>query len=225
VLGQIQATESRLRDERDALEAEGQRLERIRAETAAARASLERTRQRQDRLLDELRRDRTRREAAADELRAAAASLSAVVDSRTVAGDDFRPALEPFRGLLDPPLEGRVVEEFGDVVHPRFKTRVPHPGIDIAAPEGTPFRALFEGRVVYATWLRGYGLTAIVDHGHGVVSVYAHASALVVEEGEEVLRGQNIGYVGETGSLKGPVLYFELRLDGRPVDPVPWLRR
>ena len=224
VLAEFRATEARLRDERLDLELERTRLDGVREESSAARAALQRTRARQGRLLDELREDRARREAAAGELRSAAEALTAVVDTRTDAAAVTRPDLARFRGLLDPPLDGRVVEDFGDVVHPRFKTRVPHPGIDFAATEGTPFRALFEGRVVYATWLRGYGLTAIVDHGHGAVSVYAHASALMVEEGEEVLRGQKLGYVGETGSLKGPYLYLELRVDGRPVDPAPWLR-
>jgi septal ring factor EnvC (AmiA/AmiB activator) len=101
---------------------------------------------------------------------------------------------------------------------------VPHPGLDIEAREGEPFRSVFEGEVVYASWLRGYGLTAIVDHGSGVMSIYAHASVLVVEEGSRVVTGERLGLVGETGSLAGPFLYFELRRDGKPIDPVPWLR-
>jgi septal ring factor EnvC (AmiA/AmiB activator) len=224
ILAEFRVAETRLTEERRSLEAERARLDAVRDELSAARASLERSRARQGRLLAELREDRARREAAAGELRAAAEALTSLVDARTLDPAGARPDLARFRGLLDPPLDGRVVEGFGDVVHPRFKTRVPHPGIDFAAEAGTPFHALFEGRVLYAAWLRGYGLTAIVDHGHGAVSVYAHASALMVEEGEEILRGQKLGYVGETGSLQGPYLYFELRIDGRPVDPAPWLR-
>jgi septal ring factor EnvC (AmiA/AmiB activator) len=224
VLAEFRVAESRLVEERRSLELESFRLDAVRDELAGAHESLQGARARQGRLLAELREDRVRREAAAGELRAAAEALNAVVDARAVVTAATRPDLARFRGLLDPPLEGRVLEGFGDVIHPRFKTRVPHPGIDFAADEGTPFRALFEGRVLYAAWLRGYGLTAILDHGHGAVSVYAHASALMVEEGEEVLGGQKLGYVGETGSLKGPYLYFELRIDGRPVDPAPWLR-
>ncbi len=109
-------------------------------------------------------------------------------------------------------------------MHPRFRTVVPHPGLDIAAPEGSDIRAVFDGTVLYAAWLHGYGLTVLVDHGHGVVSVYAHASVLLVEQGETVVRGQVLGKVGDTGSLEGPLLYFELRVEGRPVDPVAWLR-
>jgi septal ring factor EnvC (AmiA/AmiB activator) len=130
-----------------------------------------------------------------------------------------------FRGLLDWPAEGPVSAEFGTVVHPRFRTEVPHPGWDIDAPEGRPFRTVFDGRVAFAAPLAGYGLTVVVDHGNGMVSVYAHGGVLLVEAGQDVLRGQDLGRVGDSGSLRGPYLYFELREDGRPVDPSSWLRR
>jgi murein DD-endopeptidase MepM/ murein hydrolase activator NlpD len=129
-----------------------------------------------------------------------------------------------FRGLLDWPSDGEVLEGFGTAIHPRFKTRVPHPGLDLEGDFSTGIRSIFDGTVVFAEWMRGYGLTAIVDHGGGVLSVYAHASVLLVEPGENVVRGQTLGRVGETGSLRGPYLYFELRVDGKPADPVTWLR-
>jgi septal ring factor EnvC (AmiA/AmiB activator) len=110
------------------------------------------------------------------------------------------------------------------MVHPRFKTTVPHPGWDIEAPEGSPFRSVFDGRVAYAAPLHGYGLTVVVDHGQGVASVYAHAAALVVAAGENVARGQELGRVGDSGSLRGTYLYFELREGGKPSDPGRWLR-
>ena len=132
--------------------------------------------------------------------------------------------IRKFQGLLDWPAAGSVRAGFGTVVHPRFKTEVPHPGWDIDAREGAPIRAVFDGAVIYAAWLHGYGLTAILDHGEGLLSVYAHAAVLIVEEGERVHRGQSLGRVGETGSLRGPYLYFELRQDGRPIDPATWLR-
>ena len=77
--------------------------------------------------------------------------------------------------------------------------------------------------MVFSQWFRGYGLTVIVDHGGGWLTVYGHASALLVEKGEAVRRGQKIAVVGDSGSLRGPYLYFELRKDGRPVDPLGWL--
>jgi septal ring factor EnvC (AmiA/AmiB activator) len=226
LLGEYRRDRDRLDVERSELVAERERLDKVLHETEAARSSLDAARRRQGRALARLREDRTVREAAMQELSAAAASLDALVEGgRLDAAAAARPDVAKLRGLLDPPVRGRIAAGFGDVVHPRFKTRVPHPGVDFVADEGTPFRAVFEGRVVYSAWLRGYGLTAIVDHGNDTVSVYAHASALLVEEGEEVLSGQKLGYVGETGSTQGPRLYFELRREGRPVDPAGWFRR
>ncbi len=129
-----------------------------------------------------------------------------------------------FQGLLDWPADGELRSGFGSVIHPRFKTKVPHPGIDIRAASGNPIRSVFDGEVVFSGWIRGYGLTTIVDHGQGLHSVYAHAAVTWVEPGERVRRGQRLGIVGETGSFSGPSLYFELRLNGRAVDPEDWLR-
>lgn len=225
LLAEFRRDRERLGVERVGLVEERERLAATLEETETARRQLDGARRRQSRALARLREDRSLREAALDELSSAAVALDALVER---GGDgavaSVRPDVAKFRGLLDPPVEGRIAAGFGDVVHPRFKTRVPHPGLDWDVAEGTPFRAVFEGRVVYASWLRGYGLTAIVDHGHGAVSVYAHAQAIVVEEGEEVLAGQTLGYVGETGSTEGPRLYFEFRRDGRPVDPTEWFR-
>ena len=78
--------------------------------------------------------------------------------------------------------------------------------------------------MVFSDWMRGYGLTVIVDHGGGMLSIYAHASVLLVQQGQQVRRGQLLGKVGDTGSLRGPLLYFELRRDGEPIDPKAWIR-
>jgi murein DD-endopeptidase MepM/ murein hydrolase activator NlpD len=127
--------------------------------------------------------------------------------------------------VLEWPTSGRLRSGFGTVVHPEFKTKVPHPGWDIEAEFGAEIVSIFDGRVVFADWMRGYGLTAIVDHGGGLLSIYAHASVLVVERGARVSRRQQLGSVGDTGSLSGPFLYFEMRVDGEPTDPEPWLLR
>ncbi len=211
------------------LEATRQALERERAAAARAAASAVRARGALARAQAEyvaavsrLEADQEKRRQALEELRQAQAALERL--ART--GQGVAPALDirRFRGLLDWPAEGTVRASFGNRVHPRFRTAVPHPGLDIEAPEGSDFRAVFDGTVLYAAWLHGYGLTVLVDHGHGIVSVYAHASVLVVEQGEPVVRGQVLGSVGDTGSLEGPYLYFELREAGRPVDPLHWLR-
>jgi septal ring factor EnvC (AmiA/AmiB activator) len=223
-LEQFRRDTTRLRDERDALTVESEILAQVRAEAEEARASLEVVRTQRASLLAGVARDRRKHQEAIEEMEAAARGLGRLVEGMP---ETPSPALEvrKFRGLLDWPAAGRVRTGFGRTVHPRFKTVVPHPGLDIEAPEGSDILAVFDGTVRFASWLHGYGLTLILDHGGGVLSVYAHASALLAEPGQQVLRGDRIGKVGDTGSLRGPFLYFEIREDGRPVDPARWLRR
>lgn len=129
------------------------------------------------------------------------------------------------RGALPWPVAGAVVEvPFGKVVNAKFGTVTFQNGIDLRAPEGTEIVAVGKGKVAFAGWFRGYGNLVIVDHG-GHHSLYGHLGAIAVEAGADVDAGQRLGAVGDTGSMKGPFLYFELREDGRPVDPLPWFRR
>jgi septal ring factor EnvC (AmiA/AmiB activator) len=128
------------------------------------------------------------------------------------------------RGRLSWPADGRVVAEYGPQVNPRFGTRTFRNGIDIEATEGSNIAAVFPGHVVYTGWFRGYGNLIIVDHGGEYYTVYAHAADIRVSEGDEVKQGQIIGTVGDTGSLQGPRLYFEVRYEGKPQDPTQWLR-
>jgi murein hydrolase activator len=215
----------RLRAEAVSMGEEERGLELARAEAVRAAMELERSRAERARLLDAIQKDRAKHREAIDDLERAARELGKLVE--TLGGATKGTALDvrKFRGLLDWPAEGPVSARFGNSIHPRFRTVVPHPGLDIDAREGTPFRAVFDGKLVFASWLHGYGLTAIVDHGNGVVSVYAHASILLAGAGDEVARGEVLGRVGETGSLRGPYLYFEIRHEGKPVDPGAWLRR
>jgi septal ring factor EnvC (AmiA/AmiB activator) len=200
------------------------RLESERLDASRSKETLEAGRAERARLLTRIRDDREQHAQAIGELDAAAKDLSRLVEG--VGAHAAAPALDirKFRGLLEWPAAGAVTEPFGKVIHPRFKTEVPHPGLDIDAVEGAPFRAVFEGRVAYAAPLHGYGLTVVLDHGNGLVSVYAHAGVVLVEAGQSVAGGQELGKVGDSGSLRGAYLYFELRAAGKPVDPAGWLR-
>jgi septal ring factor EnvC (AmiA/AmiB activator) len=97
-------------------------------------------------------------------------------------------------------------------------------GIEIAAAQGKDIVAVAEGAVIYADWFKGYGRLIIVDHGSGYFTLYAHASDILVKAGEAVRGGHVIGKVGDSGSLEGPQLYFELRHKGKPQDPLAWLQ-
>ena len=128
------------------------------------------------------------------------------------------------RGRLHWPAEGKVVGEYGAQIHPRFGTKTFRNGIDIDVTEGTSIVAVYAGQVLYTGWFRGYGNLIIVDHGSEYYTLYAHAAEVKVKEGDEVKQGQTIGTVGDTGSLQGPRLYFEVRHEGKSQDPAQWLR-
>ena len=127
------------------------------------------------------------------------------------------------KGRLPRPAEGRIATGFGRVVNPRFRTVTVHNGVDIAAARGEQVRAVAPGRVVHAGWFKGYGNLVIVDHGEGFHTLVAHLDAMSAAAGEDVEAGAPLGTAGDSGSLEGPLLYFELREKGRPVDPRPWL--
>jgi murein hydrolase activator len=136
--------------------------------------------------------------------------------------DDGR--FERLKGRLPWPAVGSLSSTFGRQEHPRCHTVTFNHGIEITAPEGKDIVAVAEGAAIYADWFKGYGRLIILDHGGGYFTLYAHASEILVRPGESVSRGQVIGKVGDTGSLEGPQLYFELRHKGKPQDPLAWLQ-
>jgi murein DD-endopeptidase MepM/ murein hydrolase activator NlpD len=122
------------------------------------------------------------------------------------------------------PVEGRVASSFGEREDPINGEGAFHTGVDIDAPYGTPVRASGDGTVTGAEMGVGYGLEVTLDHGHDVVTVYGHLSAVAVYPGQRVTRGQVIGYVGESGRATGPHLHYEVRLHSVPVNPYKYLR-
>jgi murein DD-endopeptidase MepM/ murein hydrolase activator NlpD len=122
------------------------------------------------------------------------------------------------------PVEGRVGSSFGERQDPINGEGAFHSGIDIDAPVGTPVRAAADGDVTEAEMANGYGRQVRVDHGHDVVTVYAHLSAMAVVPGQHVIRGQVIGYVGQSGRVTGPNLHYEVRVHNVPVNPHKYLR-
>jgi septal ring factor EnvC (AmiA/AmiB activator) len=148
----------------------------------------------------------------------------------TPAGRDDTPDIQDdgrfsrLKGKLPWPAVGSLLSTFGRQEHPRFHTVTFNRGIGIAAPEGRDFVAVADGEVIYADWFKGYGRLIILDHGGGYFTLYAHAAEIWSRSGDNVTRGQVIGKVGDTGSLEGPQLYFELRHKGKPQDPLAWLQ-
>jgi murein DD-endopeptidase MepM/ murein hydrolase activator NlpD len=122
------------------------------------------------------------------------------------------------------PLEGRVGSSFGQRLDPINGEGAFHSGIDIDAPIGTPVRAAADGDVTVADMNAGYGREIMLDHGHDVLTLYGHLSVIAVVVGQHVIRGQVIGYVGQSGRATGPHLHYEVRVHKVPVNPHKYLR-
>ena len=126
--------------------------------------------------------------------------------------------------MFDWPVRGQVTSKFGNRVHPMFKTKSQHSGIDIAAPSGTPVKAAASGEVLYVGWMRGYGQVIILDHGRNITTVYAHLSSTQVSDGQVIRAGNVIGRVGKTGNATGFHLHFEVRVNGKVQNPLNYLK-
>lgn len=122
------------------------------------------------------------------------------------------------------PVRGRISSSFGPRRHPKSQDYKIHAGIDIVARFGAPVVATADGRVVFSGNRAGYGKVVVLDHGFGYQTVYAHNSRIAAPMGARVARGQLIAYVGATGHTTGPHLHYEVRKNGYPVDPAPFLR-
>lgn len=129
------------------------------------------------------------------------------------------------KGALPWPADGQVISFFGRQKHPTFNTYVQRKGIEIKTTEGSFIHAVMPGTVVYADWLKGYGLVIILDHANGFFSLYAHASKILAKVGEQVAEGHPIGETGDTGMIGENTLYFELREGAEAVDPLHWLAK
>jgi septal ring factor EnvC (AmiA/AmiB activator) len=124
------------------------------------------------------------------------------------------------KGKLAWPVQGRLAGDYGQ---PRGDGPVKWSGVLLEASQGTPVRAVYRGRVAFADWLPGLGLLIIVDHGDGYMSLYGHNEVLLKEPGDSVEPGEPIAQVGDTGGQSRPGLYFEIRRNGEPVNPHPWI--
>jgi murein hydrolase activator len=187
--------------------------------------------QERERMLDRVRNEREAHEQAAQELTQAAENLNRLMGVLKKKAEDMERnlrlenksvAIKP--GDMTWPTRGRVTSRFGKVKHPRFNTYLHNKGIDIAGPIGQNVVASAAGRVLFAEWFEGYGRMVILDHGRGVNTLYAHLAKIGVSEGQSVNEGQSIGTLGDSGTWKGPTLYFEVRQRGEAVNPIGWLK-
>jgi murein hydrolase activator len=228
--GQIAAVSDSLREIEtleQAITRESEALERLHAEQSKQLSALESSRVSRGEVLAKLVAEIQTREQALETLLQDERSLSELVRKlrEALAAEPVEPTdLAPFaslKGRLPMPVNGRVVARFGTQ---RRGASLPWRGVVIAASEGSEVRAIHGGRVVFADWMRGFGLLTIIDHGKGYMSLYGYNQSLYKNVGDHVRQGEVIATVGDSGGRDSPGLYFEIRHDGKPDNPLLWCR-
>ena len=129
------------------------------------------------------------------------------------------------KGIMRVPVKGRLINHYGKAKDERFLTETFHSGIKIRTDRGEPVQAVSSGKVIFADWLKGYGNLIIIDHGEHYYSLYGHTEELFKIKGDAVQDREVIATVGDTGSLDGAGLHFEIRHNGEPVAPLKWLKK
>jgi septal ring factor EnvC (AmiA/AmiB activator) len=214
-----------LRATRTSIEQRSASLRRLQGEATRARAALDRAIAGRNARVDAIDRERDLTARLTGELQDAQRRLQlAVSDMASDGGAPVALPIAPFRGDLPWPARGRVVAAFGKQRASRFGTSIIRNGVTIAAAEGRAVGAIHEGTVAFAGPFTGYGQLVIIDHGGESYSLYGHLEDVTVEKGSRVERQRQLGTVGRAPTGEA-ALYFELRIDGRPVDPLQWLKR
>lgn len=178
-------------------------------------------------ILQEIRQKKALSQAAVASLKDAATGLDKKM--HTIGKQSAYPvegsAFSGLKGRLILPVKGKIVSRFGPSQSGDYNSFTFQSGIDIKVERGEPVRSVFKGEVIFAEWLKGYGNLLIIDHGENYYTLYAHVQEFFKDKGEQVDTGEVIATAGDTGSIKGLCLHFELRHHGKAVDPLKWLQK
>ncbi|HTY08424.1 MAG TPA: peptidoglycan DD-metalloendopeptidase family protein [Candidatus Edwardsbacteria bacterium] len=212
-----------------------QTLAEVRGETEREMANLKDDEAAQKRILEKVRKEKKSKETLVKELQASAKKLQKLIEelerkrkAELASRAAYRPLpgttyLEKNQGSLDWPCEGTLYSDFGLKKHSKYNTYIQNNGIDIMSHTGAQVRAVANGKVVYAERFLGYGNVILVDHQSGFYTLYGNLAEMLVSTGNTVANNQVIGTVG--GTVDGPILHFEVRKGGKPVDPREWLKK
>jgi len=229
-----QARRTAVQDTKTRLEERKRELDRLKRETDRERQSLASLTNERRTLLKRIRSDAKSNEQASAELVRASKRIQGLIETlerQRLARERGAPGEAPLlgdfgknKGRLAWPVNGKVARPFGSLKNARFGTTTFNSGVDIAAAFGTPIAVVAKGRVEWVNWLEGFGRCAIINHGGGFYTLYAHASEITVPVGRDLAAGEIIGRVGDTGSTIGTALHFEIRRGKEALNPLEWLR-
>lgn len=221
-LDELKATQAELEEVTTQVASEQQQLAQQKQQQEQQQQRLEQEKSEQQKLVRQLAQEQRQDQSRVAQLEQDQRELENVLAAIIAALRD-EPQLDGLRqlkGKMSWPTQGNVQRIFGRSRSGGVKWK----GILIDAAEGTPVKAIADGRVIYANWMRGFGLLLVLDHGDGYMSLYGHNQTLLPNVGEVVRRGEEIARVGQSGGRESPALYFEIRLKGDPVNPTQWVR-
>ncbi|MEI6208818.1 MAG: peptidoglycan DD-metalloendopeptidase family protein [Desulfuromonadales bacterium] len=239
-------TVEELRKLKTDLERDVAKKERIKDGIALKKKEIEEEKGKKSSYLVKVRQDRKSYEVSLKELQANASRLQTMIERlealsrRRLSSRHEKPGSKPKplaelppvpdrgfssqKGRMSLPVRGEILESFGKHKHPEFDSYTFSKGLSISANAGTDIKVVYEGTVIFADYFKGFGNMVIVDHGGGYFTLYAHASRITKKVGAEVARHETVATVGDVDSSKGSILYFEIRYQGKPVDPAAWVR-
>ena len=234
LLDEIQAATNEIQERQDRLDAEQKELLHTKSVLDNKKASVEQAREERAYLLYKAQEKEQESLAEWDRLLVVSENIAAMLQRMeangvTASTPDPEPTPAP-QETADPsrpfiwPCRGPITSYFGWRTHPIFGTTKYHSGMDIGVDYGTPILAAGSGTIVYSGWLGGYGYAVMVDHGNGLVTLYAHNQELNVNEGQQVAQGDVIAYAGATGYATGPHCHFEVRVHGEVTEPLDYLQ-
>ena len=221
-LNQLQEQTDRIAHERNSVEVKKNEISLIMQQLLAQKNEFQAQSNYQKEFIAHLKTNRQALEAAIAQLEKDSSSITQLIRQRTAASNPFGIVITG-NGAISLPVDAEITSPFGYRTHPILGYSRLHTGIDFGADTGTPIRAGAAGVVIFADWYGGYGNTVIIDHGGGITTLYAHAEGFYTQAGAQVQKGQPIATVGSTGFSTGPHLHFEVRQNGEPIDPAPFL--
>ncbi len=207
-------------------------LKKVKARILKKKSQINKQKKKKSALLKKVRSEKQTYQIAVRELEKSSLELQSLIDrllkELTTRKGDFIPedgkGFAMLKGKLLFPVSGKIISRYGNQIDPKLNTVTFQKGIEISTKRGKEIKAIYEGKVIYADWLKGYGNIIIIDHGGSYYSLSAHLSEIYKSVGDRAEAGEVIALSGDTGSLKGHCLYFELRHHGKPLNPLHWLR-
>ena len=201
------------------------KLVSLKKNTVSKKREIEKTKKEKSVYLKKIKRKKNQSVKVRKELLASSNNLNSLIDKlliKLVSGEGLD--ISDKKGRLNLPLKGRILNKFGRKRVKEYESHIVYNGINIRVRRGTPVQAVFDGKVLYIGELEGYGNLVIVGHGKEYHSLYGHLDSIKVAANKVVKTGEVIALSGDSGSLEGETLYFELRKNGKPIEPVRWFR-